>query len=304
VYSPTDGLQFPQPHRLQDNLLELAPDGRSFVTYGADASIELWSATSMSRTSVIDTQQSAISGVAFLDDSRSFIAAGRDGKLVQWTTGAEPTLLAHFDQAITNFAIVKSTKSLIVATTNGAVWKVDEAGRTLPLIPGGAQITRLTTIAGSAIACIGDANGNVMVIDTSSSQQTRLLTTLGAIRDIAVSKDGRTIAIAAHDDTIHVAIRRGDTWHDHQINWSVFNARARRIVFTPDGLLVSICTDGTIWLYSPVQRHWLCIPTGTADLGLVTASNDGNHAAALDTDGRIIWIDLALARLRLDSSFQ
>jgi hypothetical protein len=73
----------------------------------------------------------------------------------------------------------------------------------------------------------------------------------------------------------------------------------RDLAFAPDGVLIAACTDGTIWLYSPSHHRWHCLPTGTVDLAWTAITADGHAAAALDLEGRLIWIDLDAARTLL-----
>lgn len=116
-----------------------------------------------------------------------------------------------------------------------------------------------------------------------------------AIRDIAFTSDGRTIAVA-DNDVVHVGRRRGNVWAPEQVIWTTLALRAQRVALTPGGLLVALCSDGTVWLYSSIHQAWLCLPTGTADLNIVAMSTDGRTAATFDTDGRMVWLDLELAR--------
>jgi hypothetical protein len=71
-------------------------------------------------------------------------------------------------------------------------------------------------------------------------------------------------------------------------------------VFTRDGLLIAICTDGTTWLYSPIRRAWLYLVTGTVSLfGLVLDDTEAT-AFVFDADGQLLAIDLAAARKAFD----
>jgi WD40 repeat protein len=118
----------------------------------------------------------------------------------------------------------------------------------------------------------------------------------GSVRALAITGDGRTIAVATSDGTIHIGTRRDDTLAVQRVTWTTVALKARNIALAPDGLLVASCTDGTIWLYSPAQRRWVCLPTGTVDLGRTAVAADGKAAVVLDFDGRLLWLDLEAAR--------
>jgi hypothetical protein len=80
------------------------------------------------------------------------------------------------------------------------------------------------------------------------------------------------------------------------MNWRDLAVRARHQVLASDGLLVAVCTDGTIWLYSIPDRRWLGVPIASADLRWVAVAADTGAAVALDVEGQLFWIDLNAAR--------
>jgi WD40 repeat protein len=302
VFSPSRGLRSIGPHTSNATFIKVAENGKTFATYGSGESIELWSFATMSRTQVVDTHHGAVAHVEFVDNTDKFVTAGRDGRLLQWTPAGEQKLLARFDQAIAEFVLARATRSAVVSTADGALWRSDLDGKASPLRSAGAQVTRMLSLPDRASIFIGYANGDVILVDTKSWRQTLLLHASEAIRDIALTSDGRTIAVAANDDTIHVGAQHGDSWVDASTTWVTLTVRARRIALAPDGLLVAISTDGTVWLYSSTRETWLCVPTGTSDLSLVAISSDGKASTVFDADGRIIWIDLEAARRAINSA--
>jgi hypothetical protein len=159
-----------------------------------------------------------------------------------------------------------------------------------------AKVTRMVSVPGAHAIAVAYANGDVAMLDTSSWRQDPILHVAHTIRDIAIAANGRTVAVIDSDDTVHIGVRNGDAATDLSIPWTAFPLRAQRVALTPDGLMVAICSDGTVWLYSPERKSWICLPTGTADLTIVTTSSEGRAAASFDSDGRITWLDLELAQ--------
>jgi len=157
----------------------------------------------------------------------------------------------------------------------------------------------MRTLPDGISICVGYANGEVVIVDTRSGLQARLLQAADAIQDIVITPDGRAIAVAANDGTVRIGSRRGDSWLAAGATWVSLSARARRLAITSDGLLVAICTDGIVWLWSSVHRTWICLPTGT-DPATVALTPDGQTAVILDTEGRILSIDLNTARNLLE----
>ncbi len=302
VFSPTGGARPIGPHLTSATFVEHAGNGDTFATYGSGESIEIWSSRTISRQRIVETHHGAVSRVEFIDNTEDFVTAGRDGRLVRRAPTGEEKLLASLDQPIANFVLARATGAAVISTADGALWRAGEDRQTLALRSAGAQVTRMLTLPDAASVCIRYANGDVILIDTRSWTQTLLLHASEAIRDIAVTSDGQTIAVAANDDTIHVGVRHGASWADPNATWLTLSARARRIALAPDGLLVAICTDGSIWLYSVDRRAWLYVPTGTSDLSLVLVASDGKTGVTLDADGRIILMDLQRIRSAISSA--
>jgi WD40 repeat protein len=189
----------------------------------------------------------------------------------------------------------------VFSAMDGALWRTDVGGRALLLRSGGARIHRMVTLPDQRTVYAGYENGDVIAIDTKSWQQQPILHAAGAVQEIAITGDGRTAAIATSDGTIHVGTLHGSASNPTGIIWARFAARVRDLTLTPDGLLIAAGTDGTIWLYSPSRHRWLCLPTCTVDLAWTAITADGHAAAAVDLEGRLIWIDLDAARKQLST---
>jgi len=78
------------------------------------------------------------------------------------------------------------------------------------------------------------------------------------------------------------------------------SARVRQVALTRDGLLISICTDGTVWIYSSRRQKWSCVVTGTEELTQIVLDDAGARAFVLDVDGHLISLDLISVQRSLD----
>jgi hypothetical protein len=76
-------------------------------------------------------------------------------------------------------------------------------------------------------------------------------------------------------------------------------APVRRAAFTRDGLLVAICTDGTVWAYSTARHGWRCLLTGPTELTQLMFDDTESTAYLFDIDSRIIVVDLTEVRREL-----
>jgi serine/threonine protein kinase/WD40 repeat protein len=302
IFSPSTGVRAVEPHVRDNMFLERASSGRTFATYGLHDVVEVWSFATMTRTRVITTGHGSISQLHFVGETDDFITAGHDGRLVRWTPSGEQSLITQVNQPIDRFAPFSATDSIVFSTADGALWRTSARGQVLSLRAGGSRVNQILAPPDQALVYAGYANGDVVAIDTRSWQQEALLHGAGAVREIATTDDDHTIAVAMNDGTIHVGTRHEDASGSGDVTWVALATRAHHIALTPDGRLVAVCTDGTIWLYSAPRRRWLCLPTGTVDIDRTAVTDNGKAAVALDSEGRLIWIDLEAAHKLLDST--
>jgi len=300
AFSAPDNIRTVLPHLARATSLELAANGKTIAAYGSDEFLELWNAETLSREHVTNTNHGAISRVAFINHSNQLATAGRDGRLVYRDATGSPTRMISLGRPISDFVPIPNIDAAVVSTTDGSVWRVNEHDQITNIGGSGSQVIRLLSVPGTALIAIGYANGRLVFINTTTWKQSLMLQASQAIRDIAFTPDGRVIALVDNDDIVHIAHRTGATWFADRITWTTFTARARTLAFAPDGLLVLLCSDGNIWIYSPAHTRWLCIPTGTADLSILAFSSD-NEAVVFDSDGRILSLDLQLAQRLLAS---
>jgi WD40 repeat protein len=294
-FSPPNNIRTVSPHLASATSLESAANGNTFATYGSSESVELWSLQTLSRQRVITTGQGAVSRLAFIGKTDDFVTAGRDGRLIYWTANGEQRQTVKFDSPIVNLVSADSAQYLIVNTVDGALWRTDGSDHAAPLRSSGARVVKMMGIPNTESVGIAYENGELNVLDTHTWQQVSILHTGQAVRDVAFSRNGDTIAVADSDDIIHVGRRTGTSWAADKIIWTAFAARAGRLALAPDGLLVALCSDGAIWLYSSMYKAWICLPIGAAPR-IVVVTTDGHFAAIFDTEGRIVWLDLELAR--------
>ncbi|HEX8110612.1 MAG TPA: serine/threonine-protein kinase [Kofleriaceae bacterium] len=299
TFSPATGVRAVEPH-LSDNIfLERSASGRTFATYGVNDLVEVWSAASMTRARVIPTGHGSVTQLRFVDDTDDFITSGHDGRVVRWTPSGQPTLLVESSAPIDRFATTRTAGSILFSTVDGALWRAGGDGHVFSLRIGGSRVSRLLTLPDQQTAIAGYANGDVVEIDTRSWQQVIVLHGSGPVGDIAVTGDGRTVAVATNDGAIHVGTRRAASGPEPP-TWLTLAGRANHVALALD-LVMASCTDGTIWLYSLARRRWLYLPTGTVDISQIAVIADGKAAVALDREGRLLWMDLEAARKLLDT---
>jgi eukaryotic-like serine/threonine-protein kinase len=297
VYSPSKGVSTLRPHDGFNISLERSASGTTFATYGLRELVEVWSMPTMTRTRVIPTAHGSVSQLRFVGETENFITAGNDGRVVQWTPEGEHRVIAQADQPIDNLASIAVTGAVVFSTVDGALWRADNGGPPRALRDPGPRVNRIRVTPDQQRVYVGYTSGELVGIDTRSWLAETVLRGHGAIREIKITADRRTIAVLFNDGVIHLGIYRGPGATSP--SWAILHASAHDIALTSDGVLLASSPDGTVWLYSLPRRHWLSLRTGTADLGKLALAGDEQAAVALDQEGRLIWIDLVAARKAL-----
>jgi eukaryotic-like serine/threonine-protein kinase len=302
VVSPSAGARSVEPHALDSMSLVRSSAGRTFAAYGPHDTVELWSAATMTRTRVVATGHGTVSQLQFVGDTDEFITAGSNGRLIRWTPSGQPAPLAQVDLPIVGLAQAPAAGAIVFSTEDGALWRTGATGQAIAVKARGPRVNRILALPDQSTVYAGDASGDVIAIDTRTWRLETVLHASGEVREIAVTRDGHIVAVATNDGTIHVGTRDPDTASTAVLTWVTFAARARHITLAPDGLLVAACTDGAIWLYSAPLRRWVFLPTGIVDFVRTAIADDGNAAAVLDAQGRLLWLDLEAARRLLAAS--
>jgi WD40 repeat protein len=300
VYSPTTGIHVTEPHDEYNSILEQSHNGALFAAYGENSLIEIWASPSMIRTKLLNAGGSSVSKLHFVGDTDEFVTSDHDGRLIRWDSFGRRTTSTQVNQPIDNFVLVPAANSIVFNTQDGALWRTDPDRPPLILRNSNSRITRIILTSDQRTIIAGYANGAVISFDMKSSRQVAMFQAAGAVREIAITDDGHTLAIATDDGAIHICSQDvgGPPW---SASWVKLVTFARHIVFTHDGLLIAVCTDGTIWLYSTLHRTWLCLPIGTISLTRTVVAPNEETAIVLDSGGRLTSIDLHTVRNLLDT---
>jgi len=287
IASPSRGVRVLSPHLDNDRYLEISNNGDHFAAYGTDKTVELWSTRTWTRERLLETSSQSISRVAFINDE-DLIIAGRDGQLVHWTAAGNHRSITTFANGIFDFILIPRTSQMIVGTTDGAVWRVSEYEAPVQLRPAGTTITRMVYISDDDGIGIGFASGETILINRHSWQSIVVFRASGSVRDVTSASGGRIIAVSDSGGAVHVGRKGSNTWSTAHTVWSTFNARARRILFAPNGLLIVLSADGAAWLHSPTADSWIYVSIGATDSSITAVSDNSKHIALYDWDGRII----------------
>jgi WD40 repeat protein len=275
------------PHERLATFLAPSPDRRTLATYGLDDRVELWAATEMTRTRLIETGQGMVAQAE--PTAGGLISAGRDGRLLRWPEAGGPITLARLARPITRFAA--AGRGFVIATDDGALWGLAADGEVRALLPPGEAVTRLVADASAVYA--GDARGAVTWIDAATWRVAPMLRADAAIRDIVVGR--RYLAVATNGSDVQIT-ERDAADPPLAASWRHLALQARQLAFAEPDLLVAATTDGTAWFYDVAARRWAAVPTGKNSLTVVATTADGQAVSFFDTEGRAIWFEIANLR--------
>jgi len=181
---------------------------------------------------------------------------------------------------------------MMLATADGELWRVDYSGLANRIEKNAAKITRMLAMPDGIAIAIGYSNGQTILFDTASSMQRVLPGSPDAVHDIAVTQDGKTLAIAHNDNSTYIGpVTSGDA-----TQWRILSLSARSLTFTASGMLIAGSPDGLVWVYTPVTKTWECHDTGTADLTHIALSTSGGTALIFNSEGKIFRLTLPLER--------
>ena len=290
TYSSVAGLTSIPNHEQANIYLERSLDGRVFATYGFGDLVEIWDAANLTRTKVIHTAQQSVPQLSFVKDTDDIVTSGRDGRIIRWSLLGDAVTLASADQPTERFTVLAGGQLVVFSTVDGNLWRTGPDGKSHLIRPGAVRATCIIS-NGDDEVYVGFANGEVIVIDVTTWRQRTILRSARAIRDIVLNSQRKIIAVATNDDLAYVGSMR----YPQDIVWTEISARASHLVISASGLLLAACSSGGLWIYASIHERWLFLDTGIRNLGWITASDDGTTAAAVDSDGNLLWIDLSTA---------
>ena len=279
-------------HQGPVNALAYAPDGRSIVSAGADATVRIWT-TSGSLARIIPLDHGAATSIAMQGDE---LATGHaDGYVAVWDmlSGRKLADLRRNEASIWSLAFTDMPGRFLAA---GHDWKVALWDLKAPAAP-----VHIFEGHESAVQAVAFSPNGPYLVSGSADRSVRLwnLNTLDLVRiytrhpdfvtSVAVSPDGGLVASATLNGDIRI--------------WSAASQRSYRrlrghkdnvtsVAFSPDGsTLASASADGTVRLWDVERSRTL--RTLASHPGAVTSvafAPDGSRLVSAGDDGKIrVW---------------
>jgi WD40 repeat protein len=277
--------------------LAFSSDGRILAS-GGDDGIVVWDVTRRARLGAMAEGQKAspITSVAFSRDGRLLAStsefsyeSGEGGEAVVWDVarrarlGTVPAGASQFGVSekayFTKVVFNPDGRTLIGATSDGRVvwWDTARRARTGVLETGGGSDIGLVALSrdGRTLALSYGYGGAVYLVDAARRTPKWAFNHTGEVRSIALSPDGRTLAVGGADNTVTLS----DVMHPGALSGHA--GWGSTFAFSPDGrTLATGGSDKKVVLWDVAGR----IPRGrplTGHTGVVSA-------VAFSPDGRVL----------------
>ena len=277
--------------------LAYSPTGTMVAAGETGGDVLLWDLAQRTRR-LLPRAMSGSRGLAFSRDGTILLTAGSYRSLRLWNTvsgqpaGSEPRRIPGFTGAL---AYSPGSGTLALGGYLGSVqiWQtpIPPFTGTAAAVTGLALIPRTTMVA----AVSGD---NTLRLWSQDGRLIAAATLTAKPHAIAVSRDGRLLAVAGADGTVSIWAVHGLTPAQH-LRMPSAAADVTDVAFAPDGGTVAAAAGATVALWDTSRgTHRLSVDAGGAKVDAIAFSPGGGELAAVTSTGTVIIWDARTGRLR------
>ncbi|OKI02053.1 hypothetical protein A6A06_13205 [Streptomyces sp. CB02923] len=273
-----------------------SPDGRTLATSGGrDHSVRLWDVATGTARATLATPVGALVSLAFAADGHTLAGSTGEGGWRLWdvATGRTRATFAGHGGPVAATAFSRDGRLLATGGTDGTVrlWNAATGALFATLRGHTRKVVSLSFASGGRSVATGSLDGTVRVWDVAPGTATaRLVRPAGSSRAVALSPDGRTLAVYGSNDA---SIRL----------WDVADGRPRSTFAGPAGSVIAMTfgpsgrvlgggsDDGTVRLWDVATGANLgTLPGHARRVSSVAFSPDGHTMASGGDDGTVrLW---------------
>ncbi|WP_185696226.1 WD40 repeat domain-containing protein [Buchananella hordeovulneris] len=227
----------------------VSPDGTWLVTWGEDATLRLWDATTGACLRVLAGPAAPVESASFRADGARLLTCHADGRARLWRLASGRQLPGPVGCGpLAGGGYVPGWQLAVLTGRDGTLWWWPEVGAPTPTPGHTRAVTGWAASADGTTVATASYDGTVRLWDTATRACLRMLAPgRGPLRRVALSGDGRQVA--ASDQAGRVWLWRGAGEAEAR-QLAGHRDGALSLEFSADGaLLLSVSCDGTarVW---------------------------------------------------------